>query len=149
MGLNFQPFIDAVCRKCEAYFKNFPHKQCPCCKQRVGRHAKKGKSIKHRLFTAFADFWRLILKEKKQYDLKHNLRLHKNIAKRSCLVCGSSNTYHVGRTKTAMWISFRDGYVCGKCYNRMKYRVKYSKKIPLSEPEKIKEVELYAIQRRN
>lgn len=130
MGLKFRPFVDAVCRKCEAYFKDFKGKHCPCCKQNVARHAKKGKSLKNRLFTAFADFWRFILREKKQYDLKHEMRIKKNAGKRTCLLCDSSETYTTGKTKTPMWTRYMHGHICGKCYSK-KYREIKMKKLEI------------------
>lgn len=117
-GINFKPNIDAVCRKCQVYFLALKDRVCPCCKQKVSRHMRKGRSFKKKIFTAFADFWRRILKEKKQYEL-YTRRQNKQKG-RMCIVCNSSKTaIHRG---CEMWNRYQDGWMCQTCYNRFNYR---------------------------
>lgn len=71
------------------------------------------------MFTAFADFWRWILRETKQYKKYESLDIMK--PKRKCLLCGSNKTCS-NKKRYDMWVKFNHGFICTTCYNREKYR---------------------------
>ena len=121
VGVHFRANIDAICRKCNVYFKNMKENFCKCCGNRLSRHVRKGKNYRQRILSAFADFWRMILREKKQYDTYRQSSIPK--AAKTCLLCGSSKTSHAknnGRDY-ALWTKCLHGVMCSRCYNRERY----------------------------
>lgn len=114
-GSDFIPVIDALCRKCEAYYKKIKDARCPCCKQKLSRHLRKGRAFKNKVFTAFADFWRMILRESAPRK-KKDVLFDRTKWNRKCIKCNSSKTFK-RRGNFPLWCRFKDGWICSNCYN--------------------------------
>lgn len=58
---------------------------------------------------------------------KESIRL--DMSNRKCLLCSNNTTYLRTRDKRPRWHLYKNGFICGLCY----YKVKYGKKVVIYE----------------
>jgi|SRR5687768_16153226 len=50
---------------------------------------------------------------------KLGLLLTTNNIENICIICGSNETYTRKGSKTPLWLNYKDGKICKKCYNKL------------------------------
>ena len=137
-AIDFDITKDAVCRKCECYFKNIEGQRCPCCKAKFSRRLttmntlkKKMRAIQRKLVYSFRYFWNMI--ERKHRRKPHYRKKNIDRSNRKCLICNSTKTYiQKHGLGSAVWLRYMHGYICLKCHIRNTRRNKSFAKCPLS-----------------
>jgi hypothetical protein len=131
-AVNFDITKDAVCRKCETYFKNIEGSRCPCCHVKFSRRLTTMKTVKKRMHAVnqklvytFKYFWEMITK-------LYRKRTHKkkNMSHRKCLLCNTTKT-HIPKHGTPVWLHYLHGFICLKCHIRNTRRNKSFARCPL------------------
>ena len=134
-SVNFDITKDAVCRKCECYFKNIEGPRCPCCKAKFSRRLTTMKTLKKRMHAVnkklvytFRDFWEMITRKYK--SLKNKEKKKKDMSYRHCLLCNTTKT-HIPKHGTPVWLRYLHGFICLKCHIRKTRKYRYFDRCPL------------------
>lgn len=131
-AINFDITKDAVCRKCECYYKDIEGSRCPCCKVKFSRRLTTMKTIKKRMHAVkqklvytFRDFWEMIAR---QYRKRKHKK--KDMSGRKCLLCNRKETY-LPKHGTPVWMHYLHGFICLKCHLRESKRRRNLARCPL------------------
>jgi hypothetical protein len=77
--------------------------------------------------------------EHMRYEMGGNQRAKIEMFGRVCLLCGSTKT-HIKKSGRLHWMSYRDGFICKKCHNKLpeirKKHRQYNKKYEEKKREK-------------